>query len=302
MTPVAEFDFAPPPADVRQAVERALAEDVGPLEDITSALLPPGVQAAAQIASRSSGVLAGTACAQEAFALTDASTEVTWHSTDGDALEPGQVIAEVSGSLASICVAERVALNFVGHLSGIATRTRDFVEAAGGVAVFDTRKTTPGLRNLEKAAVRAGGGKSHRASLSEFVMLKDNHLSVLSIVEAVGLARSRWPGKKVQVECDTVDQACEALKSGADALLLDNMMPEQVAEIVELAAVRGEATKESSATATASKNRCYLEVSGGITSENIAAYGALGIDAVSSGSLIGGAQSLDIGLDVVYAE
>ena len=226
----------------------------------------------------------------------DASTEVTWRSADGDTLVPGQVIAEVSGSLASICTAERVALNFLGHLSGIATHTRAFVEAAGGVAVYDTRKTTPGLRSLEKAAVRAGGGNSHRASLSEFVMLKDNHLSVLGIAEAVELARSRWPGKRVQVECDTADQAREALKSGADALLLDNMAPDQVAEVVEMAKAESRASRDSAYEAA---SRCYVEASGGITLENIAAYGKLGIDAVSSGALIGGAQSLDIGLDVV---
>lgn len=286
----------PPAADVRQAVERALAEDVGPDGDLTASLLPPEARTSAQLASRCSGVLAGTACAQEAFALTDAGTEVTWHSADGDSLEPGQVIAEVSGSLASICTAERVALNFLGHLSGIATRTRAFVEAAGGVAVFDTRKTTPGLRSLEKAAVRAGGGNSHRASLSEFVMLKDNHLSVLGIAEAVELARSRWPGKRVQVECDMIDQAREALKSGADALLLDNMAPDQVAEVVEMAKAESGASRDS---ADEAASRCYVEASGGITLENIAAYSKLGIAAVSSGSLIGGAQSLDIGLDIV---
>lgn len=253
--------------------------------------------------------------------MVDVATELTWHATDGDTLKAGQAIAEVSGSLASICTAERVALNFLGHLSGIAANTRAFVEAAGGVAVFDTRKTTPGLRSLEKAAVRAGGGKSHRASLSEFVMLKDNHLSVLGIAEAVGLARSRWPDKKVQVECDTIDQAREAIRAGADALLLDNMTPEQVADVMEIVNVQssaieqadtsdeqvlGGSSKDGSATGgskmvvkTGAMSRCYVEASGGITLENIAAYGALGIDAVSSGALIGGAQSLDIGLDVV---
>ncbi len=277
-----------PPA-VRLAVEQALAEDIGPLGDLTAKLLPE-TYAEAQIASRSSGVLAGTACAQETFALVDPNIELTWHATDGDTLEAGQVIAQVSGSLASICTAERVALNFLGHLSGIATHSRAFVEAAGGVAVFDTRKTTPGLRSLEKAAVRAGGGHSHRASLSEFVMLKDNHLSVLDIDKAVGLARSQWPSKRVQVECDTIEQAQQALKSGADALLLDNMAPEQVAEVVEIAT-----------DLAAGENRCYIEASGGITLENIATYGTVGVDAVSSGALIGGARSLDIGLDVVQS-
>lgn len=288
-----------------------MAEDVGPDGDLTASLLPPEVRATAQLASRSNGILAGTACAQEAFALVDESIALAWQAADGDSLKAGQAIAEVSGSMASICTAERVALNFLGHLSGIATHTRAFVEAAGGVAVFDTRKTTPGLRNLEKAAVRAGGGNSHRASLSEFVMLKDNHLSVLAIAEAVELARSRWPGKRVQVECDTIDQAGDAIEAGADALLLDNMTPEQVAEVVKIVtaegktvsgggAVEGVADEGRGLDGTAvGKNRCYVEVSGGITLENIASYSKLGIDAVSSGALIGGAQSLDIGLDVV---
>ena len=265
-----------------------MAEDVGPDGDLTAALLPTEVRATAQLASRSNGILAGTACAQEAFALVDEGIALAWQAADGDTLEAGQVIAEVSGSLASICTAERVALNFLGHLSGIATHTRAFVEAAGGVAVFDTRKTTPGLRSLEKAAVRAGGGNSHRASLSEFVMLKDNHLSVLSIAEAVGLARSRWPGKRVQVECDTIDQASEAINAGADALLLDNMTTEQVAAIMEIVNIQSSAIED-----------IYVEVSGGITIENIASYSKLSVDAISSGSLIGGAQSLDIGLDVL---
>ena len=230
--------------------------------------------------------------------MVDADVELAWHATDGDTLKAGQVIAEVSGSLASICTAERVALNFLGHLSGIATHTRAFVEMAGGVAVYDTRKTTPGLRSLEKAAVRAGGGNSHRASLSEFVMLKDNHLSVLAIAEAVELARSRWPGKRVQVECDTIDQAGEALKAGADALLLDNMTPEQVAEVMKIVDAQSSASENKSAM-TGAASRCYVEVSGGINMKNIASYSKLGIDAISSGALVGGAQSLDIGLDVL---
>ena len=230
--------------------------------------------------------------------MVDEDIALTWHSADGDSLKAGQAIAEVSGSLASICTAERVALNFLGHLSGIATHTRAFVEMAGGVAVFDTRKTTPGLRSLEKAAVRAGGGNSHRVSLSEFVMFKDNHLSVLGIAEAVEQARSRWPGKRVQVECDTIDQASEAIEAGADALLLDNMPPEQVAEVMKIVDAQSSASENKSAM-TGAASRCYVEVSGGINMKNIASYSRLGIDAISSGALIGGAQSLDIGLDVV---
>ena len=308
-----------PPAElVAETVALALAEDIGPVGDLTSALLSVDVLAKARIEMRSSGVLAGTACATEAFWQVDPDTKLAWNARDGDQLAAGQVIAVVAGRLASLCTAERVALNFLGHLSGVATHTRRFVDlAAGKVAILDTRKTTPGLRGLEKAAVRAGGGCSHRASLSEWVMLKDNHLTALEIEASVHAAKSRWPQRRVQVECDSVEQARQALASGADALLLDNMTPAQVRQVAELAdgsyGSGGSRVRQSGSeqfpppgseqfppppSEQFPSEPVYLEVSGGITLENLAQYLDLGIDAISSGSLVGGAQALDIGLDI----
>ena len=162
-----------------------------------------------------------------------------------------------------------------------------YVAAAGpDVVVWDTRKTLPGLRALEKAAVRAGGGASHRGNLSEWVMLKDNHLAVLPIAEAVDSARSAWPGRTIHVECDRLDQVRQAATAGADALLLDNMTPDEVREAVKLAReILGD-------------RRCWIEASGGITLETIGTYGDTGVDAISSGALTNSAPVLDLGLDI----
>jgi nicotinate-nucleotide pyrophosphorylase (carboxylating) len=263
-------------------VARALAEAVGALGDLTAALLPPGVTAVAAVVPRASGVLAGRLAATEVFAQVDASLAVRWHADDGEPVEAGVAVGEVEGALSSVLTAERTALNLLGHLSGVATLTRRFVEAAGGRArIRDTRKTTPGLRALEKAAVRAGGGLNHRGSLSDGVLVKDNHLAGLSVGEAVERARRLWPGRAVQVECDTAEQVKEAVVVGAELVLLDNMTPEQVAACVD--AVAG---------------RCLVEVSGGVTLETVAAYAAAGADLVSVGALTHSAPVLDIGIDV----
>src|SRR5947199_1585455 len=223
-------DVHPPMPAVREAVTRALAEDLLPMGDITAALIPVDILVRAEIVAREEGVLAGRLCANEAFAQVDPAVVVTWSLDDGEELEAGAHIATVEGSLPSVLSAERTALNFLCHLSGVATMTRRFVRAAAGHArIRDTRKTTPGLRALEKAAVRAGGGVNHRGSLSDGVLVKDNHLGGLSIEAAVRRARLRWPGRSVQVECDTRHQLDEALAAGTDLLLLDNMDPEQVA-------------------------------------------------------------------------
>lgn len=278
----------PPAHAVRDAVRNALAEDLTPLGDLSAALVPAGVLARATFVSRERGRLAGTHCASEAFAQVDAGLIVHWDLDDGDQLEARSVIGTVSGALGSILTAERTALNFLGHLSGVATRVATFVERAGpGIRVWDTRKTTPGLRSLEKAAVRAGGGRNHRGNLSDWVMLKDNHLMGIGIAAGVALAKDRWPGRTVHVECDRLEQALEAADAGADALLLDNMTPEQVRECVQ---------RISAAYGT---RRPLLEVSGGITLETIASYAATGADLVSSGSLTNSAPVLDIGLDIL---
>jgi nicotinate-nucleotide pyrophosphorylase (carboxylating) len=274
----------PPITAVRAIVARALAEDLEPLGDITSALLPPGRQATAAFVAREEGVVAGHLTAVETFTQVDPSVGVDWQIGDGGAVEPGSVIGVVSGSLTSILVAERTALNFLCHLSGVASLTRRFVRATHGDARFwVTRKTTPGLRALEKAAVRAGGGRNHRGNLSEWVLLKDNHLVGLGITEAVKQARERWPGRTVQVEADTLEQLEEAIAAGADLVLLDNMPPELVAVCVDR---RGSA------------ERPLLEVSGGVTLQTVNRYAQTGVDLISVGALTHSAPVLDIGLDV----
>ncbi len=215
---------------MRGAVERALAEDLTPLGDLTATLVPdsPGE---ARFAARQGGRLAGTLCAQETFAQLDPDVEVSWSVAEGTELAPGEVFGMVRGPFRSILTGERTALNFLGHLSGIATMTARYVEVAstGGPArVWDTRKTVPGLRALAKAAVRAGGGRNHRGNLSDWMLIKDNHLGGISITNAVLAARDRWPGRTVHVECDSTEQCSEALQAGADSILLDNMTPEQV--------------------------------------------------------------------------
>lgn len=288
-------DLQPPRVAVEDAVRRALTEDLMPLGDLTALLLPDNLQASAQFVSRDTGVLAGAACAAETFRQLDDSVAVAWSLTDGDELAPGSVIATVTGRLQSIVTAERTALNFLGHLSGIATLTRRYVEKAaaqGSARVWDTRKTTPGLRSLEKAAVRAGGGANHRGNLSDWVLLKDNHIALMGIEGAVQAAKRRWPGRTVHVECDTVEQADEALAAGADALLLDNMSYGDVQRCVA-----------SAADAVAQGMRPpLLEVSGGVNLETVGGYAATGVDLISVGAITNSAPVVDIGLDIVPAD
>ncbi len=280
----------PPIHAVRAAVTLAISEDLTPLGDLTSALLPADARAVAAIVARTPGVIAGRTCVDETFRQVDADIECSWRIEEGASVGANTVLGDVAGPLRSLLTAERTALNFLGHLSGIATSTRAFVDAAGpGLRVWDTRKTTPGLRALEKAAVRAGGGVNHRGNLSDWVMFKDNHLTVLGIHEAVRHARATWPGRLVHVEADRIEQVEEALSAGADALLLDNMTPDEVIACVALA------DEHAASTGT---TRALLEVSGGITIESVRQYAATGADVVSSGSLTNSAPVLDIGLDI----
>jgi len=287
---VTQNGFHPPVGAVRDVVARALAEDVGPLGDLTAALLPLGTAGEAELVPRCDGVLAGRLAATEAFAQVDPAVTMDWSADDGDILAAGSPLARVQGPLASILTAERTALNLLGHLSGIATLTRRYVDLASCVperrggqrcAIRDTRKTTPGLRALEKAAVRAGGAVNHRGSLSDGILLKDNHLAGTPMGEAVARARSLWPGRSVQVECDTAEELDEALAARVDLVLLDNMTPEQVADCVQT--VNG---------------ACLVEVSGGVTLETVTAYADAGADLVSVGAITHSAPVLDIGLDI----
>lgn len=282
--------FDPPLFAARAAVERAIAEDLTPLGDITAALLDPEAATVARLDAREAGRLAGTMCATEAFAQIDPSIEVEWRFRDGDALAPGDDIAYIRGRLAPVLTAERTALNFLCHLSGVATLTNRYVvEAArgGGAKVWDTRKTTPGLRALQKAAVRAGGGRNHRGNLSDWMLLKDNHITGIGITEAVTRCRDLWPARTVHVECDRIEQMVEAIRAGAAAVLLDNMSPAEVQACVARA-------KELAAEG----RPALLEASGGITLDTIAAYSATGVDQISVSRITQSAPALDIGLDI----
>jgi nicotinate-nucleotide pyrophosphorylase (carboxylating) len=272
----------PPVTAVREVVARALAEDLGVFGDPTASLVPPTATVTASLVARAAGVLAGRLAATEAFAAVDPAIVVRWSAMEGDRVEAGRVLARVSGPLASVLTAERTALNLLGHLSGVATLTRRFVDAAGlTTRIRDTRKTTPGLRALEKAAVRAGGAVNHRGSLSEGILLKDNHLAGISIESAVAEARRRWPSLIVEVECDTLDQVKVAVEAGADLVLLDNMSTSEVASAVQLVG-----------------GRIPVEVSGRITLETVAGFASAGADLISVGALTHSAPVLDIGLDL----
>lgn len=280
----------PPLPAVRDAVARALAEDLLPLGDLTASLVPESTTVAVEIVARQPGVMAGRLCALETYAQLDPAVTVDWHVPDGGSVASGTVVAVLSGPMRAVLTGERTALNFLGHLSGVATLTRRFVDVvtAANLAtrVLDTRKTLPGLRALQKAAVRAGGGWNHRGNLSDAVLVKDNHIGGLGIAEAVGLARRWWPGRMVEVECDRVDQVSEAVAAGATVVMLDNMSPDDVARCVAL--VRSHAGPD----------RVLVEVSGGITLDTAGAYAAAGADLLSVGALTHSAPVLDLGLDL----
>ncbi len=276
-------DLDPPFTAMREVVARALAEDFGLLGDLTSlAVIDESATTTGKFVARNEGVLAGTAAATETFAHMDPAVRVEWHLRDGDAVLPGQVLGDINGPLRSVLGGERTALNLLQHCSGIATTTRRYVRAARGKArIRDTRKTLPGLRALEKAAVRAGGGFNHRESLSDAILIKDNHLAHLDLRQAVERARARWPGRFVEVECDTLDQVGEAVAARADLVLLDNMSPEQASEAILVI-----------------DGMVPVEVSGRISLESIGAYAQAGVDYISVGAITHSAPALDIALDL----
>jgi nicotinate-nucleotide pyrophosphorylase (carboxylating) len=266
-------------------VALALAEDLGGRGDITSALLVPGeARASARVVARRPGVLAGLAAAEEVCRQTG--VEARWSASDGDRLEPGTVVGEISGPARAVLTAERTLLNLLCHLSGVATLTAAYVAVCAPAQVLDTRKTTPGLRALEKDAVRAGGGVNHRMGLYDRVLVKDNHLALAGagLVDAVARARRDMPEVLVEVEADDLDGVRHALEAGADWILLDNMDPATLREAVALTA-----------------GRARLEASGGMTLEGAAAAAATGVDAVSVGALTHSAPALDLGLDIDFA-
>ena len=266
-------------------IRRALEEDLGRAGDLTTAaIVPPSAMASARIVTRQDGVVAGLAMAARAFTLVDPSIAVDHAVEDGDTVSPGTVLAVVSGPAAGILTGERTALNLLGHLSGIATATARLVESVAPyqTRVADTRKTTPGLRALEKYAIRMGGGVNHRFGLDDAVLIKDNHLSVAgSIAEAVArVRRSVGHLVKIEVEVDTLGQLEEAVAAGVDAVLLDNMTIGDLRTAVAMV-----------------DGRAVTEASGGITPETAPAIAATGVDLLSAGYLTHSAPALDVGLD-----
>jgi nicotinate-nucleotide pyrophosphorylase (carboxylating) len=290
--PMYRDDVHPPAVAVRQAVAIALAEDLLPLGDLSAALIPEGSRGRAAFVARAEGIVAGTRCVEQSCIQVDPGLEVTWLVGEGCEIGPGGVIGRLEGELRSLLSAERTALNFLCHLSGVATAARRYVEAAHAAnpsaRIWDTRKTTPGLRSLEKAAVRAGGAANHRGSLSEGVLIKDNHLGGLSIGEAVRRALERWPGRMVEVECEHPGQVTEALDAGATLVMCDNMSPDEVRACVQLVRAHPRGATGS----------VLVEASGGVNLDNVAAYARAGSDVISVGALTHSAVALDIGLDL----
>jgi nicotinate-nucleotide pyrophosphorylase (carboxylating) len=273
---------------VKQIVSTALGEDLASGDVTTESLVPFALEGKASILVKRDGVLAGIDVAKEVFRQVDNRLRFRALGKDGAKVGKGDVVATVEGRVASILKAERTALNFLQHLSGIATETARYVGAVSGTkaVITDTRKTIPGLRLLEKYAVRAGGGRNHRLNLGDGVLIKDNHLAILRLSEvgldeAVKKARRRVPrAMKVEVEVESVKQAREALSAGADIIMLDNMKVRGIRQVVEM--VRG---------------RVLLEASGGITLDNVRSVAETGVGLISVGALTHSAKALDISLE-----
>lgn len=268
-------------------VRAALLEDLGTYGDITTrTVIPAATRYTARLNAREAGVVSGLQVAALAFRLVDPALVITAHKADGDGIAPGDLLMEIEGRAASILSAERVALNFPGRLSGIATMTAAFVAQTQGTAtrVTCTRKTTPGLRALEKYAVRAGGGSNHRYSLADAVLIKDNHIAIAGDVTTAIHRAQEGIGHmvKIEVEVDTLDQLRQALEAGADVVLLDNMTPDTLRQAVAITA-----------------GRAVTEASGNITPDTAAAIAASGVDLLAVGWITHSAPTLDIGLDFV---
>jgi nicotinate-nucleotide pyrophosphorylase (carboxylating) len=275
---------------VAPIVAAALREDLGRAGDITSAMIIPAQsQTTAILRARAGGVISGVDCAALAFTMVDGDLQVSCNRNNGDEVKPGDVVLTISGSARSILTAERVALNFTGRLSGVATLARAYCDAVAhtNARVCDTRKTTPGLRVLEKQAVRHGGAVNHRFGLDDAVLIKDNHIAVAGSVRAALIAAKNAVGHMmaIEIEVDTLEQLEEVLSLRiAHAVLLDNMSCDALKEAVDLASKLPQ--------------KPLLEASGGVTLDSIAEIAATGVDIISAGALTHSVISLDVGLDI----
>jgi len=281
------------PGAVEELVFAALEEDLGGGVDVTSvAAIPFEQESTVDFVARAPGVVAGLPIAAAVlWAATDDAVQIVAPAADGMRVEAGTVLLSATAATRGLLTGERTALNLLGHLSGVATLTRLWVDAVAGsgAAIRDTRKTTPGLRALEKYAVRCGGGVNHRMSLSDAALVKDNHvLAAGGVKAAFDAVRANFPELAVEVECDTLDQVREALDAGADLVLLDNMAPAAMREAVALVRTLG--------------STCRLEASGGLSLANAAQVAATGVDFLSVGALTHSAPVLDIGVDLRPAD
>jgi nicotinate-nucleotide pyrophosphorylase (carboxylating) len=276
--------------EIESLVDRALTEDLSIGDPTTEAIIPSEIISKANVVARAAGILAGVEVALAVFKRVDPRIEAEALLPDGSTLKPADVIAAVHGPASSILKAERTALNFMQRLSGIATQTARYIQAVEGcgVRIVDTRKTTPGLRTLEKYAIRVGGGHNHRRNLGDGILIKDNHIQVLqeqgmSLGEIIRKARANASHTiKVEVEVEDLGQAQEALDAGAEILLLDNMGPQEMTKAVRLA-----------------RGKAVTEASGGINLETVREVAATGVDLISVGELTHSVKALDISLDIV---
>ena len=286
VTPMTHSPSLPP--DLLETIRRALAEDIGPGDVTTESIVPPEAMMRGQIIAKQDGVVAGLDVAQAVYLEVDPQVDFRPQVEEGARVTRGQVLALVSGRTHSLLTAERTALNFLGRMSGIATLTRQFVEAVAGTkaVILDTRKTAPGLRAADKLAVRRGGGQNHRIGLYDMILIKDNHIDYAgSITEAVTRARSAAPGLEVEVEARTLDDVREALALGVERILLDNMSLETMRQAVHLTA-----------------GRARLEASGNVTLETVRAIAETGVDFISSGALTHSAKVFDVSFDYLTAD
>jgi len=280
-------DLPPLPSlTVERLVEIALSEDWGRTGDITSQnVIPTQARAHGVIRAREAGTLAGMDLAEAAFCANRSGLQVTRHKQDGETLKPGDEVATIEGSARALLAAERVALNYLGHMSGIASKTAHLVAlvAHTKAQICDTRKTTPGLRAVEKYAVRAGGGANHRFGLDDAIMIKDNHIAVAGGITPALTAAQNGAGHMVaiEIEVDTLEQLDEALAAKARIILLDNMSPEQLAKAVER-----------------TQGRAVLEASGRVSEATVVAIAESGVDYISVGAITHSPQTLDLGLDI----
>lgn len=272
---------APDIAEVRRVIAAALAEDVGPGDVTSQTVIPESLVFRGVMAAREDMVVCGLEIASEAFRSVVPTAEWSARVTDGDRIGPGTILAEVAGPARGLLTAERVALNLLQHLSGIATLTRSYADRLAGThcILLDTRKTIPGLRHLAKYATRVGGARNHRMGLYDAILIKDNHIAVCGGVGPAVL-RAKAAGVPIEVECDTLEQVAEAVATQADIILLDNMPPEILRQAVALVA-----------------GRAKLEASGGVTLETIRDIAETGVDFVSVGRITQSARAVDIGLD-----